>query len=237
MSTLKELLEGAKLVHDVTSGRALANLAERHGYRIDRTQVNAILNGSYKNRPSGPTLEAISFLAGVDLEVVYAAADQPLPGPPFAEELPPEADQLMPHERAAVISLIRAFLRTAELNRKLTRVDLSWADRVLLMQRLDPTYDGAELGRQVRTYYALTAEEQAALPDDDMLRNPERHHELEAWLATRTEELAGGQLDDETRRTAEEEARRVADEHAAALDDQTSDGAGADDEPTEQTGA
>lgn len=114
MQTLRDLLEQAKVDRAVRSGRALADLAEKHGQKIDRTQVNAILGGTYKSRPQRPLLEAIAWLSNAELEDVYAAAELPMPGPSFADELPPDVDYLGPRERHAVITVIRAFLGAAE---------------------------------------------------------------------------------------------------------------------------
>lgn len=114
MTTLQDLLRQAKTDRKVRSGRALADMAASHGYKIDRTQVNGILGGTYKSKPGRPLLEAVAWLAQCELEDVYEAANLPLPGPSFADELPPDADYLRPHERHAVITVIRAFLGSAE---------------------------------------------------------------------------------------------------------------------------
>lgn len=112
--TLKDLLEQAKVNHDVTSGRALADLTHGREHSIDRTQVNQILAGTYKSELRPSTIRAIAWLAGVDEAEAFAAAEQPLPGPPFAKELPPHADYLTPNQRHAVITVIRALLSSAE---------------------------------------------------------------------------------------------------------------------------
>ena len=52
----------------------------------------------------------ISWLAGVTDEVAFAAAGQPAPGRPLAEELPAAADTLNDRERAVVIDTVRALL-------------------------------------------------------------------------------------------------------------------------------
>lgn len=115
MTTLKDLLEQAKLDRDARSGRALAKIASDHGHQVHATQVNHILAGTYRSRPSRQLLEAISWLAQVDLEEVYSAAGLPLPGPSFANELPPDVDRLAPHQRQAVITLIRAFINDLDV--------------------------------------------------------------------------------------------------------------------------
>lgn len=126
MTTLHDLLEQAKQKRQVTSGRALAELAQRHGYSDYRTQINQILKRTYKSRPSPTLLEAIAWLAGVQVEEAYAAAELPMPGPPFVEELPANSDYLLPHERRVVVDVIRGFLTSHELEQ---RLDLSWEDR------------------------------------------------------------------------------------------------------------
>src|SRR3712207_317033 len=52
VETLKDLLERAKLKRQVNSGRALAALAEQQGFSDYRTQINQILSGTYKSRPT-----------------------------------------------------------------------------------------------------------------------------------------------------------------------------------------
>lgn len=112
--TLKDLLQQAKDQRGVTSGRALADLTTGREHTIDRTQVNQILAGTYKSELRPSTLRAIAWLAGVDEAEAFAAAEQPVPGPPFAKELPPKADYLTPMQRDAVITVIRALLGSAE---------------------------------------------------------------------------------------------------------------------------
>jgi hypothetical protein len=111
--TLKDLLEQAKVTRGVTSGRALADLTQGRENTIDRTQVNQLLAGTYKSvlRPS--TIRAIAWLAGVDEAEAFAAANQPVPGPPLARELPPGADYLSGSQRSAVITVIRALLSSS----------------------------------------------------------------------------------------------------------------------------
>lgn len=112
--TLKDLLEQAKVDRGVTSGRALADLTQGRESSIDRTQVNSILAGTYKSELRPSTIRAIAWLAGVSEAEAFAAAEQPVPGPPFAKELPPHADYLTPNQRHAVITVIRAMLSSAE---------------------------------------------------------------------------------------------------------------------------
>jgi hypothetical protein len=111
--TLSDLLKQAQKLHANASGRRLAEIADANpkwGGTIDRTQVNAILKGTYKSKPGPKLLRAIAGLAGVDVERAYQAAGMPLPGPPFAEDLPPDVDYLTPRQRRAIVTVIQAFL-------------------------------------------------------------------------------------------------------------------------------
>ncbi|MEQ7847766.1 hypothetical protein [Nocardioides kribbensis] len=112
--TLADLLRQAMDKRGVRSGRALADLTSGREHTIDRTQVNNILRGTYKHRPGDSLIKAVAWLAAVDDEVAFKAAGIPMPGPPFAAELPPGVDNLGPQERRAIITVIRAFLGVAE---------------------------------------------------------------------------------------------------------------------------
>ncbi|MCL1900070.1 MAG: hypothetical protein FWG11_06120 [Promicromonosporaceae bacterium] len=74
------------------------------------TTLNHIGAGTYKSRPSAETVRAVAYLAGVSDDEAFTAAGLPIPGPPFADELPPDADELSPRSRKAVIEVIRAML-------------------------------------------------------------------------------------------------------------------------------
>ncbi|OZF09855.1 hypothetical protein CH300_00290 [Rhodococcus sp. 15-1154-1] len=93
-----------------TSVRQLAIQAKAAKYRIVGTTLNAIENGTYKSDPSDETLRAIAWLAGVPESVAFTAAGRRLPGPPFADELPPGVDDLSPKEREAAITLLRVLV-------------------------------------------------------------------------------------------------------------------------------
>jgi hypothetical protein len=107
--SLRDLVEAAITRHD-TSGRQLAFLAQREGFTLATTTVNAIRQGTYKSAPSKETIKAIAWLAGVSDEVAFTAAGQPVPGPPFAEELPPGVDNLPPKARKAAIDMLRVLV-------------------------------------------------------------------------------------------------------------------------------
>lgn len=104
--SLKQLVDLAMQRRDA-SGLALSHLAQSAGYQITATTINAIRQGTYKSTPKRPTLEALAWLAGVDASVAFTAAGQPVPGPPFSEELPPGVDNLSPMSRKVVIDMVR----------------------------------------------------------------------------------------------------------------------------------
>jgi len=113
--TLKGLIEMAIERHQ-TSVRQLAFKAQEAGFKIVYTTINQIRNGIYKSQPSEVTLKAIAYLAGVDESVAFAAAGQPVPGPPLADELPPGADNLSPKSRKAVVEMVRVLVDLEKMN-------------------------------------------------------------------------------------------------------------------------
>lgn len=112
--TLRDLVNQALDRHNATSGSELARLAKNNGYSIVHTTINHLRAGTYRSRPGRETLRAIAWLAGVPERVAYTAAGQPIPGKPFAEELPPNADLMSPEERDLVIRTIRMILKRYE---------------------------------------------------------------------------------------------------------------------------
>lgn len=80
------------------------------GMSLNRSTASQILRGAYRGTPSQATVRAIGWLAGVTDEAAFAAAGQPAPGRPLAEELPAAADTLNDRERAVVIDIVRALL-------------------------------------------------------------------------------------------------------------------------------
>lgn len=107
--SLRDLVEVAITRHD-TSGRQLAFLAQDKGFTLATTTVNAIRQGTYKSAPTTETIKAIAWLAGVSDEVAFTAAGQPVPGPPFAAELPPGVDNLPAKARKAAIDMLRVLV-------------------------------------------------------------------------------------------------------------------------------
>lgn len=107
--TLQDLVHEAKRKRG-TSVRQLAFIAHDHGYKVTHTTLNAIASGTYKSEPREVTVRAIAWLAGVSVEDAFTAAGLPVPGPPFADELPPGVDYLSPKARRAVIELLRVLV-------------------------------------------------------------------------------------------------------------------------------
>lgn len=107
--TLRGLIGKARRERDM-SVRQLALAAQGVGHKIVDTTLNAIQNGTYKSVPSGETIRAIGWLADVSDEIAFAAAGRTLPGPPFAEELPPGVDDLTSTERRAAIVMLRTLV-------------------------------------------------------------------------------------------------------------------------------
>lgn len=103
-------LVGAALERHRTSVRQLSFLAQKQGFRVTHTTLNQLRAGTYKSTPNGETIRAIAWLAGVSEEIAFTAAGQPVPGPPFAEELPPGVDNLPPKARKAAIDMLRVLV-------------------------------------------------------------------------------------------------------------------------------
>ncbi|WP_420179655.1 helix-turn-helix domain-containing protein [Paenarthrobacter sp. TA1.8] len=107
--SLSELVELAAQYRD-TSGLGLSQLAAKNGYQLTATTINQIRQGLYKSKPREGTLRALAWLAGVSDEVAFTAAGQTVPGPPFAEELPPGVDNLSPKARKVVLDMVRVLV-------------------------------------------------------------------------------------------------------------------------------
>lgn len=84
--------------------------ARPRGMSLNRSTASQILRGAYRGTPSPATVRAIGWLAGVTDEVAFAAAGQPAPGRPLADELPAATDTLNDRERAVVTDMVRALL-------------------------------------------------------------------------------------------------------------------------------
>jgi hypothetical protein len=84
--------------------------ARPRGMSLNRSTASQILRGAYRGTPTPATVRAIGWLAGVTDEVAFAAAGQPAPRHPLADELPAATDTLNDRERAVVIDVVRALL-------------------------------------------------------------------------------------------------------------------------------
>lgn len=108
--TFRELAQLALDRHGV-SARRLAALAQEHGFELTYSTLSAVAAGKYKSRPRSETVRAIAWLAGVPESTAFVAAGLPIPGRPFADELPPDADSLSPEQRRVVIEVMRQFTK------------------------------------------------------------------------------------------------------------------------------
>lgn len=108
-NSLSDLVELA-IRHRDTSGLGLSQLAAKNGMQLTATTINQIRQGLYKSKPREGTLRALAWLAGVTDEVAFTAAGQAVPGPPFAEELPPGVDNLPAKARKAAIEMLRVLV-------------------------------------------------------------------------------------------------------------------------------
>ena len=109
IQNLPELVQRAVTRHD-TSIRQLSFKAQEEGFRLAGTTLGNIRAGTYKSTPSDETIRAIDWLAGVNEDVAFMAAGQPVPGPPFADELPPGEDNLSPKSRKVVLDMVRVLV-------------------------------------------------------------------------------------------------------------------------------
>lgn len=107
--SLRELVDLA-VVRQQTSVRQMGFKAQEQGFKMHATTLNAIRQGTYKSVPTDETIRAIAWLAGVSDEVAFMAAGQPVPGPPFSDELPPGVDNLPPKARKAAIDMLRVLV-------------------------------------------------------------------------------------------------------------------------------
>lgn len=107
--SLSELIELA-IRYRETSGLGLSQLAAKNGHQLTAKTINQIRPGLYKSRPRESTIRAIAWLAGISKEVAFTAAGQSVPGPSFAEELPPGVDHLPANTRKAAIDMLRVLV-------------------------------------------------------------------------------------------------------------------------------
>jgi len=115
--SLQELIDLA-VGYDGSSVRELARKAQGAGFKVTYTTLHQIRNGTYKSTPKDETLRAIAYLARVDDSKAFAAAGQPVPGPPLADELPPGVDLLPAKSRKVLIDMARVLV---DLNQDVNR--------------------------------------------------------------------------------------------------------------------
>jgi hypothetical protein len=89
----------------------LSKVAATAGYPVSHTILSQIRRSAYPvNRADRDLIQALACIAGVPYEVARDAAGLGFELPPFADELPADADHLTREQRDAVLSVIRAFL-------------------------------------------------------------------------------------------------------------------------------
>ncbi|HZZ45640.1 MAG TPA: hypothetical protein VFE65_02005 [Pseudonocardia sp.] len=89
----------------------LSKVAATAGYPVSHTLLSQIRRSVYPvKRADRDLIQALACIAGVRYEVARDAAGLGFELPPFADELPAEADHLTREQRDAVLSIIRAFL-------------------------------------------------------------------------------------------------------------------------------
>jgi len=117
--SLRDIALQAQERHDGAGGRAMERIADRAGKTMSPTTFDRIAAGKYRSKPQEKTLQALAYLAGVSEERVYKAAGRPYVASKFADQLPPDVDQLDEDQREALIYTARAFLKT---NREIERL-------------------------------------------------------------------------------------------------------------------
>lgn len=110
--SLRDIAQLAQQRHDGAGGRAMQRLADRAGLVMSPTTFDRIAAGIYRSKPQEKTLQALAYLAGISEQRVYKAAGRPYVAAKFADQLPPDIDQLNEDQREALIYVARAFLKT-----------------------------------------------------------------------------------------------------------------------------
>ncbi|MDP1878015.1 MAG: hypothetical protein Q8M17_10730 [Actinomycetota bacterium] len=105
------------------SRRELDRMASRRGLKLTHTTIGAILNGTHRGGYETRTLNAIADVGNVPRDRVYQAAGLPLPGRPFADELPDDVDFLDRASRDAVKRVISVMLEHTSPVRRRQRID------------------------------------------------------------------------------------------------------------------
>jgi hypothetical protein len=157
--SLRELVDLAVAKHQ-TSVRQLGTIAKAHGFKVVYTTLGQIRGGTYKSVPTDETIRAIAWLAGVSDEIAFMAAGQPVPGPPFAEELPPGVDNLPAKARKAAIDMLRVLV---DMNKEvvgneqhpthMTQAGESPAPDIFLPENSTSSVEGTHLKRNTKVPY------------------------------------------------------------------------------------
>ncbi|MDQ0283797.1 hypothetical protein [Rhodococcoides fascians] len=212
--SLAELIETAAKRHNGASGRRLAEIAQAGKHDVSHATLNRIRTGKYSSRPSDSTLRAIAFLAGVDEEDAFVAADLAA-----ATETDTDAEAAARERKHKRLALAAAF-SSDRVIWILSHLDLDDPDTMdTLVDALDPhittvldlaeeIYGGRddleeamenminpaprdgfavkanEMGRRAKSAPALTREDQGAQPDYDLAR---RKGETESEWRRRTQ--------------------------------------------------
>lgn len=116
METLRDLLNEV-IERTGVSARELDRMAQKAGHRLAYSNVSSILNGTHGARYQRKTLEAIAAVGNFPLDRVYRAAEAPIPGRPFADDLPEGVDYLDADSRRAIIGVIRVLLKAQDAAR------------------------------------------------------------------------------------------------------------------------
>jgi hypothetical protein len=97
----------------------MERIADQAGKSMSQTTFDRMLSGKYRSRPKEQTLDALAYLAGVPVKRAYDAAGRKYTSSKFADQLPPDVDELDEDQREALIFAARAFLKT---NREIERL-------------------------------------------------------------------------------------------------------------------
>lgn len=152
--------------HHGGAGREMERLADQAGKSMSQTTFDRIISGQYRSRPKESTLEALAYLARVPLKRVFAAAGRPYVAAKFADQLPPDVDQLNEDQREALIYTARAFLKANKELERLKHVTDEYDPGSPHLRAVDSSDDYAE---------GVGVEQKTELPD---LEHLAAHHDF-----------------------------------------------------------
>jgi hypothetical protein len=124
--SLAEVIDLAYTRTGASSGRELEAYAHKHRHKITHTTINAMRHGTYPSKPTPKTLEALAFLSGCNLTAVRKAAGLSrgaVAGRRFADQLPPDVDDLEARPRAVLLEMARVLLDMQRRGVDVTHVD------------------------------------------------------------------------------------------------------------------